>query len=80
MSEITARSSSDRWHVMFRNPVIAFGSPVPAREHEKEVGLEVTTSMLSVVSRATWATVFAGVAVLKGWCTMATVSAKVDSQ
>jgi hypothetical protein len=62
---------------MFRNPVIAFGYPVPAREHEKEVGLEVSISMLSALSRATWATVFGGVTVLKGWCTMATVAAKV---
>jgi hypothetical protein len=77
MSHITAGSSSDCWHDMFRNPVIAFGYPVPTREHEKEVGLEVSTSMLSVLSRATWATVFGGVAVLKGWCTLATVAAKV---
>jgi hypothetical protein len=67
---------SDCWQDMFRNPVVALGYPVPKRSHN-ELGLEVTTSMLRVLSRAARATVFGGVVVLKGWSTMAMVVAKI---
>jgi hypothetical protein len=77
LSEVTTGNPSECWHAMFKNPVIAFEYPVPARSHQEELGLEVTTSMLSALSRASWATVFGGIVVLKGWCTMATMVAKM---
>jgi hypothetical protein len=63
---------------MFKNPVLAFGYPVPTRTHG-EVGLEMSAPMLATVGRAPWATIFDGGLVQKDFSTMAIAVKKVGS-
>ena len=57
------------WHSLFRNPVIAKGYPVLARNH-REKGLEIPLNMMAQLGEASRATKFDGSLVIKGFSTM----------
>lgn len=57
------------WHSLFRNPVIAKGYPVLARNHQ-EKGLEIPLNMMAQLGEASRATEFDGSLVIKGFSTM----------
>ncbi|MCJ1466973.1 hypothetical protein MMC07_005595 [Pseudocyphellaria aurata] len=54
------------WHALFRNPVIAKGYPISARDLD-EKGLEIPLNMMAGLSDATCATVFDGGLLIKGF-------------
>ena len=69
LSEEEKHSGAVCWLTMFRNPVIATGYPVCAR-NEEQVGLELPLQMMAALGRATWATIYYGSMVLKGFRSM----------
>jgi hypothetical protein len=54
---------------MFRNPVIAKGYTIPARKIE-ERGLELSVDLMLSLAQTSWATVYEGSVMLKGFGTL----------
>lgn len=77
-SNIVFNEEASCWRKMFKNPVIALGYPVPVRAYN-EVGLEMSAQMLPVLGRTTWATIFEGGLVLKGFSTMLVAVNRISS-
>lgn len=77
-SDMTVDEEASCWCRMFKNPVLAFGYPVPVRGSE-EIGLEMSAQMLTELGRATWATIFEGSVVLKGFSTMLVAVEQISS-
>lgn len=76
---IAAESSGCCWHLLFQNPVIVKGFPIPARSHG-EKGLEITMELMGHLGDASYLTEFNGVPILKGFSTMFVMTkASVDS-
>jgi hypothetical protein len=65
------------WHRMFRNPVIVYGFPIPSRANG-ERGLEIPVELMLSLARTTWATIYCGVLILKGYATLLTPTLKID--
>ncbi|KAK5713359.1 hypothetical protein LTR17_017604 [Elasticomyces elasticus] len=72
----TAAASAHCWRTLVRNPVVARGYPI-ARRHQDEEGLEMSLNVMATLAQAYRATVFDGVLVLKGFCTMLVAAARV---
>lgn len=66
------------WHDMFRNPVIAYGYPVPPRK-PYERGLEISFDMMLTLGRTFWAAIYDGALMLKGFNTLLIPTLKVDA-
>lgn len=71
-------STGNCWHAMFRNPVVVEWCPVPARTSE-EKGLELSVELMLSLAQISWATVYMGVLMLKGFATLLTPTLKVGS-
>lgn len=57
------------WYHLFRNPIIAKGYPIPARE-SGERGLEISISIMAVLGNASWAIRFDRTLFLKGFSSL----------
>lgn len=57
------------WHLLFKNPVIARGFPIPARTHGEQ-GLEIPLNIMAGLAEATRITNFDDSLVMKGFSTM----------
>ncbi|KAM0721977.1 hypothetical protein Q7P37_002903 [Cladosporium fusiforme] len=57
------------WHAMFRNPIIVEGYPIPTRTTE-EKGLELSVELMLSMAGTSWATVYDGFVMLKGFATI----------
>jgi hypothetical protein len=57
------------WHLLFNNPVIVQGYPIPIRSHN-EIGLELSPSLMASLGDANYLTDFHNTPVLKGFSTM----------
>lgn len=68
-------SDSSCWHAMFRNPVIVEGYPIPMRNSD-ERGLELSVELMLSLARTSWATVYNGALLLKGFATLLTPTLK----
>lgn len=69
-------SGGSCWHLMFRNPIIAGGYPVSARNTE-ERGFEAPLELILSLARTSWATVHNGALVLEGFATVLTPTLKI---
>jgi hypothetical protein len=61
--------NSECWHRLFRNPTIAHGFPIDARQHEQK-GLEVSLDVLYTLAETRYATRYEDTLLLKGHCTL----------
>jgi hypothetical protein len=57
------------WHSLFRNPVIARGFPILARNHEEKV-LEIPLNMMAKLGEASRAMNFDGILAIRGFSTL----------
>lgn len=57
------------WHGLFLNPVIVAGFPIPKRD-DKQLGLEISLSMMAKLAQAKRLTCFDGRMFVKGFSTM----------
>ncbi|KAI1506353.1 hypothetical protein F5X99DRAFT_422978 [Biscogniauxia marginata] len=62
-------SSSQRWHNMFRSPVIVKGYPIP-RRREPQTGIEMPLSMMTALVGASKVVPFKGKLFIKGFSMM----------
>ncbi|EMC93922.1 hypothetical protein BAUCODRAFT_214432 [Baudoinia panamericana UAMH 10762] len=65
----TSAHANDCWLAMIKNPSIVKGFPI-ARRYNSEKGMETSLDIMIALSRARWATIFDGMTVLRGFCTL----------
>lgn len=65
------------WRGMFKNPAIALGYPTPHRKSQ-EVGLEISLDLMLTLARTSWAAIYDGFLLLKGFNTLLTPTLKID--
>lgn len=80
LSLVRERRSTDGScrHAMFRNPVIAKHYPVPARS-AGEKGLEISVELMFSLAQISWATIYNGNLVLKGFATLLTPTLEIGT-
>jgi len=71
-------STATCWHLMFRNPVIAKGYPIPFRT-ENEKGLEVSFDAMITLACTYFAVSFTGFVMLKGFKSLLAPTSKVGN-
>ena len=67
--DLNQKASARCWHQMFRNPTIAYGYPIPVRNHD-ENGLEVSLSIMACLGATPWVIYFNQTLFLKGFCSL----------